>query len=265
LVLPHASNVNGALNPIEEIGRLAHERKILLLVDAAQTAGSAPIDVEAMHIDLLAFPGHKGLLGPQGTGGLFAREPLWLDPLKEGGTGSSSSSPFLPEYVPDRYESGTLNAPGIAGLKAGVQHLLEEGVAEIQRREWRLTQQLLQGLAQLPRVALYGPPASCVRAPVVAFTVEGKDPVEVAEELDRHYEVACRPGLHCAYLAHQTLGTDRTGAVRFSLGYCTTEGEIEEAVRAVRQICTQGDKWGGTGGRTGVDLGVAGSSWVTEK
>jgi cysteine desulfurase family protein len=239
IVLPHASNVNGAVNPIAEIGSLARERKIPLLVDASQTAGSLPIDVEAMQIDLLAFPGHKGLLGPQGTGGLFIREPLLLEALKVGGTGSNSSSPFVPDYVPDRYESGTLNTPGIAGLEAGVRHILEQGVEEIQRREWRLTRRLLEGLAGAPRLRLYGPPSSTLRAPVVSFNLGGKDPVVVAEQLDRKYGVACRPGLHCAYLAHRTLGTEKTGTVRFSLGYCTTEREIDEAIRAVRWVAEQ--------------------------
>jgi len=236
IVVPHASNVNGAVNPIAEIGRLARERNIRFLVDASQTAGSQPIDVESMKIDLLAFPGHKGLLGPQGTGGLYVREPWLLRPLKEGGTGSSSNSPSPPDYVPDRYESGTLNTPGIAGLEAGVRYLLEEEVTEIERREWRLTRQLLEGLARIPRLRLYGPPCSVPRAPVVSFNLEGKDAVVAAEELDRRYDIACRPGLHCAYLAHRTLGTEKTGTVRFSLGYCTTEQEIEEAIRAVRSL-----------------------------
>ena len=236
MVVPHASNVNGAVNRVKEIGRLARERNVLFLVDASQTAGSMPIDVETMQIDLLAFPGHKGLLGPQGTGGLYVREPLLLAPLKEGGTGSSSNSAFPPDYVPDRYESGTLNTPGIAGLQAGVQHLLGQGVKEIQSGEWQLTQQLLQGLAAIPRVTLYGPAGDIPRAPVVSFNVEGKDPVEVAEELDRLYHVASRPGLHCAYLAHQTQGTEKIGTLRLSLGYCTTEREIAEVLQAVRLI-----------------------------
>jgi len=147
IVLIHASNVNGALNPVEEVGRIARERGIRFLVDAAQTAGVVPIDVEAMHIDMLAFPGHKGLLGPQGTGGLYVHESIRLEPLKQGGTGSDSESPSQPEFAPDRYESGTVNTPGIAGLNEGVKYLLERGVSEVQRHEQTLSGRLLAGLA----------------------------------------------------------------------------------------------------------------------
>jgi cysteine desulfurase family protein len=237
IALTHASNVTGTINPIAAVGELAKQRKIAFLVDAAQTAGAQPIDVEAAQIDLLAFPGHKGLLGPTGTGGLFIRDTIALEPLREGGTGSDSASPLQPEYLPDRYESGTLNTVGIAGLKASVSYLLREGVAAIQQREWHLTQRLLVGLAGLPGVTVYGPESSQPRAAVVSFNLEGRDPVLVAAQLDREFEIACRPGLHCAFLAHQTLGTERLGTVRFSPGPFTTEQEIDLAVNAASALC----------------------------
>jgi len=232
----HASNVNGAINPAAEIGRLARQRGIVFLVDAAQTAGAIPIDVEAMNIDLLAFPGHKGLLGPPGTGGLYIRETLSLEPLKEGGTGSYSNDPLQPDSLPDRFESGTLNTPGIAGLNEGVLHLLKQGVAAIQHREWQLTQQLLAGLSGIPRVSIYGPDVAEPRAAVVSFNIQEQDAVTVAQELASRFDIACRPGLHCAYLAHWTQGTEKIGTVRLSPGPFTTELEIERAVAAVRLL-----------------------------
>lgn len=236
IAILHASNVNGAIQPVAEIGRLAHERGIILLVDAAQTAGEIPIDVEAMHIDLLAFPGHKGLLGPQGTGGLYVSETVDLRPLKEGGTGSDSNSPHQPSYYPDRLESGTLNLPGIAGLNASVRYLLRKGVAQIAHREEVLTQRLLTGLAILNGVTIYGPPPAVPRAPVVSFNIRGMDPVHVADELEKRADIACRPGWHCAGLAHRTQGTHESGTVRFSPGLFTRMTEIEIALRVVAEI-----------------------------
>ena len=240
IVLIHASNVNGALNPVEEVGRIARERGIRFLVDAAQTAGVVPIDVEAMHIDMLAFPGHKGLLGPQGTGGLYVHESIRLEPLKQGGTGSDSESPVQPEFAPDRYESGTLNTPGIAGLNEGVKYLLERGVSEVQRHEQTLSGRLLAGLAAIQHLHVYGPVSPCRRTGVISFNIEGRDPVLVADELDRDFEIACRAGLHCAWLAHRTQGTEQTGTVRFSLGALSTEGDVDVALAAVRVLAQRG-------------------------
>jgi cysteine desulfurase family protein len=240
IVLIHASNVNGALNSIAEVGRVARERNIRFLVDAAQTAGAVPIDVEAMNIDLLAFPGHKGLLGPQGIGGLYVRDPIRLEPLKHGGTGSDSESPLQPEFAPDRYESGTLNTPGIAGLNAGAQYLLRRGVDEVQFQERVLSGRLAAGLAGIPHVRVYGPPDPCERTGVVSFNIEGRDPVLVADGLDRDFDIACRAGLHCAYLAHRTQGTAETGTVRFSLGAISTERDVDAALAAVRALAQEG-------------------------
>ncbi len=240
IVLIHASNVNGALNPVVEVGRVARERSIRFLVDAAQTAGAVPIDVEAMRIDMLAFPGHKGLLGPQGTGGLYVHESIRLEPLKQGGTGSDSESPRQPEFAPDRYESGTPNTPGIAGLNEGVKYLLERGVEEVQRHERTLTGILLAGLAEIPKVRVYGPRDPRQRTGALSFNVEGRDPVLVAGTLDRDFDIACRAGLHCAYLAHKSQGTERIGTVRFSLGALSTERDVEAAVAAVRTLAQKG-------------------------
>ncbi len=242
IALIHASNVNGAVNRIEEVGRVARERGIRFLVDAAQTAGSVPIDVEAMHVDLLAFPGHKGLLGPQGTGGLYVHESIRLEPLKQGGTGSDSGSPLQPEFAPDRYESGTLNVPGIAGLNEGVKYLLRRGVDEVQRHEWGLAGRLLAGLAALPLVKLYGPRDPHQRTGAVSFNIEGRDPVIAANELDREFEIACRAGLHCAWLAHRSQGTERTGTIRFSLGALSTEADVDQALAAVRTLAHGGTR-----------------------
>jgi cysteine desulfurase family protein len=236
IAMLHASNVNGAIQPIAEIGRLARERGITMLVDAAQTAGALPIDVEAMHIDLLAFPGHKGLLGPQGTGGLYVSEKVDLRPLKEGGTGSDSNDPHQPLYYPDHLESGTLNLPGIAGLNESVRYLLRRGVAKLARRKAVLTQHLITRLAKIDGVTVYGPAAGLPRAAVVSFNIRELDPVLVATELERRADIACRAGWHCAGLAHRTQGTQVTGTVRFSPGPFTRMSDIETALGVVTEL-----------------------------
>jgi cysteine desulfurase family protein len=240
IAIIHASNVNGAINPIAEIGAFARSRGLAFLVDAAQTAGSIPIDVQRMHVDLLAFPGHKGLLGPQGVGGLYTRESIELEPLLHGGTGSESQCGTQPDYLPDRYESGTLNTPGIAGLNEGVRYLLERGVERIEEDEWRLAQYMLAELAKLPGLKLYGPLLDKRRAPVVAFNIGDSDPVLIAEQLEQQFDIACRPGLHCAALAHRTQKTERTGTVRFSLGPHTTWQDVDTAIKAVRGVSAKG-------------------------
>jgi len=234
----HASNVTGAILPVAEIGRIAHQHDALFLIDAAQTAGSIPIDVEEMQCDLLAFPGHKGLLGPQGTGGLYIREGLTLTPLMEGGTGSDSSNPYQPEFEPDRYEAGTQNLPGLAGLSAGLSYLLHRCVKDVSEWEHVLTQRLLEGLAEIKSVTLYGPPLGRRRSAVVSFNIKGKDAARVAEELATEFDIACRSGLHCALLAHCTQGTAKSGTVRFSPGPFTGIGDVDQAVKAVREIAS---------------------------
>ena len=239
VAVAHASNVNGAVQPVEEIGAAVRARGAAFLVDAAQSAGALPIDVEAMGIDLLAFPGHKALLGPQGTGGLYVREGIELDPVNIGGTGSHSESPDPPAFLPDRLESGTLNLPGVAGLNQGVLEVLTRGVEAIHAHEMRLRAELAEGLRGIDGVRLYEPGGQ-ERAAVVAFNLEGWDPVEVAAELEKRFGVVCRAGLHCAWLAHRTLGTAPAGAVRFSLGPFTQSETVTAACAAVRNLARQG-------------------------
>lgn len=240
IAITHASNVNGAIQPVAEIGWFARASGVPMLVDAAQSAGSLPIDVATMCIDLLAFPGHKGLLGPQGTGGLYVREGVDLNPLKQGGTGSDSNNPHQPSYYPDLLESGTLNVPGIAGLNAAVRHLLKIGVAKIAEREARLTQRLLAGLDGIDGVTVYGPALGTHRAPVVSFNIRDSDPFSVADELEKQADIACRPGWHCAGLAHRTQGTQGTGTVRLSPGPFTKMREVETALQVIEEIAQRG-------------------------
>lgn len=236
VVLTHASNVNGAINDIAAVGRAVRFHGALFLIDAAQTAGSLPIDVEAMNIDLLAFPGHKGLLGPQGTGGLYIRPGLELPPLKEGGTGSVSHLAEMPDFAPDRYESGTPNTPGLAGLMAGIGYLLTRGIDDIRAEEMALAERLCNGLASLPGVTLYGPADPELRAGIVALTADGRDPEDLAADLARDFGIATRAGLTCAPLAHHTQGTALTGALRLSIGAMSTADDVEKAIAALGSI-----------------------------
>ena len=240
VVMTHASNVTGTIMPVVEVGQLTEKQETLLIVDAAQTAGIEAIDVGPMGIDVLVFSGHKGLLGPQGTGGLYVKEDILVRPLRVGGTGSLSESDLQPEFMPDRLESGTPNTPGIAGLHAGVQFILRTGRAVIQRKEADLTRLLIAGLKEIPAVTVYGLEGTRGRTAVVSFTLTGKDSGEIAHRLDRDYNIACRSGLHCAPWAHQTIGTIKTGAVRLSPGYFNTEEEISVTLAAIREIAAKG-------------------------
>jgi cysteine desulfurase family protein len=241
IVWCHVSNVCGTINPIEEIGAIARERGILFLVDAAQSAGIFPIDVQKMNIDLLAFPGHKGLLGPQGTGGLYVREGLILSPLREGGTGSRSEELTQPPNGPDRYESGTQNTAGIAALGAGIQFILDEGIENIHAKEARLASRLIDGLSGLPGLRLYGPPAGLNRSGVVSLTLDSMDSAQVATILDQSFDIAVRSGLHCAPDAHRTLGTLTSGGtIRISAGYLNTDEDIDRCIHALKLILEEG-------------------------
>lgn len=227
IVLTHASNVTGTIMPVAEVGKIARRHGIRFLVDAAQTAGVLPIDVERDHIDLLAFTGHKGLLGPFGTGGLYIREGLDPRPLKEGGTGSQSRLPYQPETLPERYEAGTLNVCGLAGLAAGVEFILNEGVEKIREKEKSLTRHALKALASVPNVEIYGPRDAERQVGVISFNLTGVDGAEVAYVLDEVYGIMVRVGLHCAPLAHETIGTLDRGTVRIGLGYFNTFEELD--------------------------------------
>ncbi len=236
--LVHASNVIGNLNPVAEVGALCVKKGVAFLVDAAQTAGSVPIDVQAMNIDFLAFTGHKGLMGPPGTGGLAVSSKWNLDSFIEGGTGSNSDQEEQPQQWPDKFESGTLNYWGLAGLKASVEFLLKTSVQAVRRKEETLTAEFLKEAEKIKGLKLYGLPAGAEkeRVAVVSLNIEGKDPSEVGYALDENYGIMTRVGLHCAPLAHRTIGTYPIGTVRFSFGYYNTEKEIEKALKALKEI-----------------------------
>ncbi len=236
VVVNHSSNLLGSILPVAEIGEITRRRGIKLLVDAAQTAGLLEINVEQMGIDMLAFPGHKGLLGPQGTGGLYIHPDMELEPLLHGGTGSQSEAIEQPKVRPDRYEAGTQNTAGISGLKAGVQHILHETVQNIHTREWTLTQQMMEGLHAIGGLRLLGPELGKARTGIVSFVMDGADPSEIGFILDQHYGIAVRTGFHCTPLAHATAGTVETGAIRASVGCFTTKDEVEAFVAAVKEI-----------------------------
>ncbi len=239
IAITHASNVTGTLNPISEIGQIAKAAGIVFLVDSAQTAGVFPINVQEMGIDLLAFPGHKALLGCQGVGGLYIDRRIVLKPLREGGTGNKSESLEQPDELPERFESGTLNTPGIAGLGAGIRYIVETGVDKIKHQEETFTNMLLAGLEKIPGVILYGPPLGQPRAAVVSFNIGQVSAAELCLILDRSFQIAVRPGLHCAPDAHQTLGTLQGGTVRISPGYLNTEEEIETCLQAIASIAKE--------------------------
>ena len=239
VVMTHASNVTGTIMPVEEVGAVTRENGIPLLVDTAQTAGVLPIDVERLQIDMLAFSGHKGLLGPQGTGGLYIREGLELMPLKEGGTGSDSMLEYQPEHLPDRFEAGTQNVAGIAGLGAAVQFILNESVAKIREREMQLTQYLLDFLTTAAGITTYGPASAEEKVGVVSFNLDGAKPERVAQVMDRDFGVLVRAGIHCAPSAHRTIGTGEIGTVRVGLGYFNSERDIDYLAHCVRQARRQ--------------------------
>ena len=222
--------------PIAEVGEIAHQNGAVFMVDAAQTAGVLPLDVKAQNIDLLAFTGHKGLMGPQGTGGLYIRPGLKVRPLIEGGTGSLSEHVYQPEFMPDRFESGTPNTSGIAGLGAGVRFILETGIEQIRRHEQELTDRLISGLKEIKGISLYGPGDSCQQTAVISFNIEDMDCGELSFLLDHKYGIVSRSGLHCAPLAHRTLGTLGQGACRLSPGFFNTREDIDTVIKAVHEI-----------------------------
>jgi cysteine desulfurase family protein len=238
IFMTHASNVTGTVMPVAEIGRIARERGLVFCVDAAQTAGSCPIDVEKMNVDLLAFTGHKSLFGPSGTGGLFMRESLEkkIEPICIGGTGSRSEVEEQPDFMPDRYEAGTPNTVGIAGLHAGVDFVLSEGVDKIQSKEANLVKMFIEGISDLPGVIIYGPDVTEKRIPVVSFNITGMDPAMIALELDERFKIMSRSGIHCAPLAHKSIGTYPMGTVRFSFSYLNTEIQVAKAIEALKKI-----------------------------
>ena len=239
IVVTHASNVTGTLMPIKDIGAVAKKKGIPFMVDVAQTAGVYDLDVKEMNIDMLAFPGHKGLLGPQGTGGLYISEELDVMQMKEGGTGSSSENLVQPTIAPDRYESGTPNTPGIVGLGEGVGFILDRGTAAVREHEEKLTGMLLEGFGEIDGVKIYGPKNSKLKAGVVSINILDGDSGEISYILDKSYDIATRAGLHCAPLAHRTIGTFEQGTIRFSVGVFNTREDIEAAIKAVEEIASE--------------------------
>jgi cysteine desulfurase family protein len=244
VVMLHASNVCGTLLPAAEVGAFCRDHGLLFVLDTAQTAGAFPIDMEAMHIDALAFTGHKGLLGPQGIGGFILRPELArrMEPLLSGGTGSVSHSEEVPAFMPDRFEAGTLNLPGIMGLHAALVWLEREGIHRIRQHELALTARFLEGLRDIPRLRAVGRRGPEGRAAVVSVACEGIDPAFLADALGREYGVLTRVGLHCAPNAHRTLGTYPAGTVRFSFGPWNTEAHADAALAALRELSGR-DVW----------------------
>lgn len=235
LVLSHASNVLGTVLPVAELAARARAHGALVLLDAAQSAGHLPVRVDELGVDLLAFAGHKGLLGPQGTAGLWVREGVEVEPLLLGGTGGDSSPEGMPAALPDRLEAGTLNGPGIAGLLAGVRWLLAEGIEAVRVREGELKARLFAGLSGVPGVRVLSPPAP-EGVGIVTVAAEGIGAHELARRLDREHGVLVRAGLHCAPESHGVLDTRGEGAVRFSVGWATTAAEVDRAVEAVAAV-----------------------------
>lgn len=238
VILMHASNVSGTIMPLEEIGHFCQRHRLKLIVDAAQTAGVLPIDMKAMNIDALAFTGHKGLMGPQGIGGFVVTDEMALsiEPLISGGTGSLSHSEEVPMLMPDRFEAGTLNLPGIFGLSAALRYLDEVGIKAIHEREMHLAEQFIKGLEAIPEVMVIGPKDMTHRVSVVSIGIRTKDIALVAHELDKTYGIMTRVGLHCSPNAHKTLGTYPVGTLRFSFGYFNTEEEVAYALEALQTI-----------------------------
>lgn len=234
VVLTHASNINGVLQPVLEIAKACAEANVPLLLDAAQTAGVRPLHAEDWKLGMLACSGHKALLGPQGLGILYIRKDLDVLPLVEGGTGSLSEEALQPEHCPDRFESGTLNLPGIAGLEAGLDYIMQEGMDRIARHEIELAEMLVDGLSAISHVRVFRPDVRGTGT--VSFVIEGLNPQHVGHLLDEGFDIAVRAGLHCAPLAHQTIGTYPEGTVRVSPGYSNTVDDMDFFLHAIRSL-----------------------------
>lgn len=236
VVCTHASNLTGNMIDLRRVGEIAGRRKILFVVDASQTAGIYPIDVQELGIDVLCFTGHKGLLGPQGTGGMYVRSGVKIRPLLSGGSGVDTYDPFHPSVMPTALEAGTLNGHGIAGLKAAVGYIMETGIDKIREKELSLMRCFYEGVYRIPRVKIYGDFDTEERCPVVALNIGEYDSSEVSDELNVSYGIVTRPGAHCAPLMHRALGTEGQGAVRFSFSHYNTKEEVDSAIKAIKEL-----------------------------
>ena len=238
VICTHSSNLTGNLLDIQRIGSICKERHILFILDASQTAGVFSIDVRAQHIDVLCFTGHKGLLGPQGTGGIYVRDGVSIAPLKTGGSGFLTHSKTHPPQMPELLEAGTLNVHGLAGLNAGVSYVLDN-IAQIRRREQELMRMFYEGVRTIPGVKVYGDFSVKERAAVVTLNIKDYDSSLVSDRLAEEYEIYTRGGGHCAPLMHEALGTKEQGAVRFSFSHFNTEEEVEKGMKAVEELALE--------------------------
>lgn len=239
IICTHGSNLTGNMIDIEKVGKIAKKHGLLFVVDASQTAGVYPIDVQKMNIDLLCFTGHKSLLGPQGTGGLYVREGVQVRPLKTGGSGVQTYSKTHPAEMPTALEAGTLNGHGIAGLHAALLYLKEEGIETIRKKELEYMWQFYHGVENIPNVKVYGDFETEKRCPIVTLNIGDYDSSEVSDELLVEYGISTRPGAHCAPLMHEALGTVEQGAVRFSFSHYNTKEEVETAIRAIKELAEE--------------------------
>ena len=236
IVLTHASNLSGNVTDLAFVSNFAKKHGLLLIVDASQTAGSLPINVVKMGIDILCFTGHKGLFGPQGTGGLYVREGLTLSPLKSGGSGIHSIDRQHPTDMPTALEAGTLNGHGIAGLNAGLDYILSTGVKNIHTKEISLARRFVNGISDISDLKLYGDIDAPLRTPIISLNIGNMSSASVSDILWEDYEICVRAGAHCAPLMHKTFGTEKQGAVRFSFSCFNTEAEIDTAIQAMHEI-----------------------------
>lgn len=239
IVCTNGSNLSGNLVDLKRVGEIAKRHDLLFIVDASQTAGVFPINVQEMHIDVLCFTGHKSLLGPQGTGGMYVREGLTIRPLKAGGSGVQTYSKIHPLDMPTALEAGTLNGHGIAGLHAALEYIEREGMDQIREAEQRLMWRFYEGVREIPNVKVYGDFGSKNRCPIVTLNIGDYDSSEVSDELLMEYDISTRPGAHCAPLMHEAFGTVEQGAVRFSFSHYNTEEEVDIAINAIRELARE--------------------------
>ena len=237
IICTHASNVCGTIMPIDEIAKIAHRHNLYFMLDAAQSAGSIPIDIENTGIDIMAFSGHKGLMMPMGTGGIYVKEGITLNPIVTGGTGSLSESLSQPDFMPDMLQSGTLNAPAIISAKKSIDFILSETVDAIHKKESYLATRVINDLKNIDNVTVHSP--EIFRNGTVAFNVKNKNSIEVSDILNRDFGICTRGGWHCAYPAHTALGTEKTGAVRASFGYFNNEKHAKKLIDAIYKIISK--------------------------